>query len=70
MWTSAELKSLNDISEDYTLADVCTDDERAIIGDNNTRLDNLRNAIFVPMHNRPVRYDLYHKNVTFNMYGP
>ena len=55
MWTSDELKLLNDITEDYTLADVCTDDERAIIGDNNTRLDNLRNAIFVPMHNRPVR---------------
>ena len=70
MWTSDELKLLNDITEDYTLADVCTEDELAIIGDNSTRLDNLRNAIFIPMHNRPVRYDLYHRNVTLNMYAP
>ena len=58
MWTSAELKSLNDIMEDYTLDQVCTKDEIDIIGENSTRINNLRNAVFVPMHNRPVRYNL------------
>ena len=58
MWTSAELKSLNDIMEDYTLDQVCTKEEIAIIGENSTRINNLRNAVFVPMHNRPVRYRL------------
>ena len=58
MWTSAELKSLNDIMEDYTLDQVCTKDEIDIIGENSTRINNLRNAVFIPMHNRPVRYNL------------
>ena len=54
MWTSEELKLLNDITEDYTLEQVCTKAEIDIIGENSTGINNLRNAIFIPMHTLPV----------------
>ena len=54
MWTSGELKKLQDCLADDTLESLCTDDEIKIIGENSMRLVNLRNALFVPRHAFPV----------------
>ena len=54
MWTPYELKCLSDLSESTTIDTVCTTEELALIGRNSTRLSNLRNSVFVPIHNYPV----------------
>ena len=54
MWTPYELKCLSDLSESKTIDSVCTQEELALIGKNSTRLSNLRNSVFVPIHNQPV----------------
>ena len=54
MWTPFELKCLSDLNDSKSIDTVCTTEELALIGKNSTRLSNLRNSIFVPIHNQPV----------------
>ena len=56
MWTKYELKSLFEMYDHDTIDSVCNKEEMKILGENSTRLSNLRNAVFVPQHNNPVKY--------------
>ena len=51
MWLAREIQKLEKSVTDETLDSYCTTDELKIIGQNSTRLANLRNAIFEPQHN-------------------
>ena len=54
MWTPFELKCLSDLNDSKSIDTVCTTEELALISKNSTRLSNLRNSVFVPIHNQPV----------------
>ena len=54
MWTQDELTDLSFTVRKVDIGEFCTDEEIAVIGENSTRLRNLKSDIFVPKHKRSV----------------
>ena len=54
MWTSDELTDLSLIPEKVDIREFCTEEEIGVIGENSTRLNNLKSDIFIPRHQRSV----------------
>ena len=66
MWTPFELKCLSDLNDSKSIDTVCTTEELALIAKNSTRLSNLKNSVFVPIHNQPVYKYLTDLSLTFS----
>ena len=66
MWTPFELKCLSELNDSKSIDTVCTTEELALIAKNSTRLSNLRNSVFVPIHNQPVYKYLTDLSLTFS----
>ena len=59
MWTQDELTDLSLTVRKVDIDEFCTDEEIAVIGENSTRLRNLKSDIFVPKHKRSVSFLSY-----------
>ena len=56
MWTQDELTDLSLTVQKVDIDEFCTNEEIAVIGENSTRLRNLKSDIFVPKHKRSVSF--------------
>ena len=56
MWTQDELTDLSLTVRKVDISEFCTSEEIAVIGENSTRLRNLKSDIFVPKHKRSVSF--------------
>ena len=54
MWTSDELTDLSLTPRKVDIKEFCTEEEIAVIGENSTRLNNLKSDVFIPQHKRLV----------------
>ena len=61
MWTQDEITDLSLTVNKVDISELCTQEEIEIIGENSTRLRNLKSDIFVPKHKRSVSYRVYFK---------
>ena len=59
MWTQDELTDLSLTVRKVDIDEFCTDEEIAVIGENSTRLRNLKSDIFVPKHKRSVSFPIF-----------
>ena len=56
MWTQDEITDLSLTVNKVDISELCTKEEIDIIGENSTRLRNLKSDIFVPKHKRSVSF--------------
>ena len=56
MWTQDELTDLSLTVRKVDISEFCTEEEIAVIGENSTRLRNLKSDLFVPKHKRSVSF--------------
>ena len=54
MWTQDEITDLSLTVNKVDISELCTREEIEVIGENSTRLRNLKSEIFVPKHKRSV----------------